>query len=65
MKNESPAEIEATLEHLRSISTAVVRDLSKPVVSSHPSVQGPWDPSTTFEGFSLRIGDVQGQAELK
>jgi hypothetical protein len=60
VKNKSPAEVGDVLEHLRSISTATVRDLSRPVVSAHPSVQGPWDPSTTFERFALRIARPGG-----
>ena len=65
VKNKSPAEVGEVLEHLRSISTATVRDLSRPVVSAHPSVQGPWDPSTTFDSFVLRIGAPRRAAAVE
>lgn len=56
LKNQPPEVIGTVLSQLRSISTATVRDLSTPVVSSNPSIQGPWDPSTTFDTFQLREG---------
>lgn len=62
VKNTAPRGVAAALDALRRTSTATVRDLARPVVSAHPSVQGPWDPSTTFETFSLRIGGAGAPA---
>jgi hypothetical protein len=63
VKNTAPRGVAAALDGLRRASTATVRDLARPVVSAHPSVQGPWDPSTTYEQFSLRIGGAAGSAQ--
>ncbi len=65
IKNQASEDVNSVLEQLRSVSTATVRDLSRPVVSPHPSVQGPWDPSTSFDSFSLRIAQPGGAAQLK
>lgn len=55
LKNMPPAAIPRVLEALRTVTTASVRDLGRPVVSSNASVQGPWDPSTTFDSFQLGV----------
>lgn len=58
MKNLSSAEIAEVVQRLRDSSTGVVRKLQRPVATSKPSVQGIWDASITYSGFSMREGKV-------
>ena len=54
LKNKSPEEIDRVFASLRNSATGIVRSLSKPVVSAHPSIQSVWDPSMTFEDFHIK-----------
>ena len=63
LKNEPIKNVQDVFNHLKNISTATVRDLSRPVISSSPSVQGPWDPSTTFDAFQIRIAEPKPAQE--
>ena len=53
LKNKSAEEVGAVLAALRNSATGVTRSLARPVVSNHPSVQGVWDASTTFDSFKI------------
>lgn len=60
LKNLTPNQIQEVALKLRNVATATNRDLSKPVSTSSPSVQGIWDPSITYEGFSIRESSFSG-----
>jgi hypothetical protein len=47
---------------MRDTASGRVRSLQRPVVSSHPSVQGVWDPSMTFGSFAMRESSVPAPA---
>jgi hypothetical protein len=53
IKNRSVEEIREVLESLKTV-TAGTRYFKKPVVSRVPSIQGPWDPSVSFDGVTIR-----------
>ena len=54
IKNRPPEYIGKVLERLRDAATGARRNLRDPVHTGAPSVQGVWDPSITYEGFSIR-----------
>jgi len=54
IKNRPPHYIEKVLERMRDAATGARRNLRDPVHTGAPSVQGVWDPSITYEGFSIR-----------
>ena len=54
MKNADPATIATAVAAIRNVATGAVRSLSKPVISTHPSVQGHWDPTLVVTGMTIR-----------
>lgn len=65
MKNKDAIHVAEVVQSMRDCSTGVVRRLNKPVVTSRPTVQGAYDPSVTYEGFSLREGKIPAAAAAK
>ncbi len=58
------ADLAITLQRMRDTASGRVRSLKRPVITSQPSVQGVWDPSMTFESFSMRESTVEPPAAL-
>lgn len=59
MKNRDAAYVAGVFQKLRDVSTGRVRDLGRPVITRRSSIQGAWDPSTTFDGFSVKESKVE------
>jgi hypothetical protein len=54
VKNKTAAEIAIVVQRARDSASGIGRKYTKPVITQSPSVQGVWDPSVTYEGFSIR-----------
>lgn len=59
VKNRDAGYVGEVLEGLRDAASGARRNLRKPVTTGSPSVQGVWDPSITYEGFSMRDAKVK------
>ena len=55
LRNEDAEGVHAVLQALRDTATGRVRSLKRPVVSTHASVQGAWDPSVVYEGCTIGV----------
>jgi len=58
LKNRDAASVGGVLRRLRDSATGARRSFRRPVATHVPSVQGVWDPSITYTGFTLREGKV-------
>lgn len=56
VKNVSRKTVQRVMQRMRDSASGRARDLSRPIASRTPSIQGIWDPSVTFGVFSLREG---------
>ena len=54
VKNKTASEISIVVQRARDSASGIGRKYTKPVITQSPSVQGVWDPSVTYEGFSIR-----------
>ena len=64
LKGFSPREVERVLARLRDAASGARRRFGKPVTTSSgsPTVQGIWDPSVTYDNFSIRESRVAAAA---
>eukprot|EP01138_Halocafeteria_seosinensis_P007235 gb/GECG01007398.1/.p1 GENE.gb/GECG01007398.1/~~gb/GECG01007398.1/.p1 ORF type:complete len:127 (+),score=13.79 gb/GECG01007398.1/:1-381(+) len=54
VKNKNSKDIARQVQYLRDSSGRKLRHVTYRVSSKHPSIQGVWDTSTTFDNFQLR-----------